>query len=206
MELERRMGTAESPSVAGQSVPVPRWIIYFQGALLGVVAATFFVFGMMVGSKTQGGAVDTIRSDCQVSGQVLYAGKKGELADDGAVVLLLPRDRQPEKRFKGSSLNPNSFEPLNNPAIDFIHASGGAVLRVDGRGRFETYVQSPNAYIVLVISRHKIKPAGRALTRGEMAAVGSYFFKVEDLLSDRDYHWQTRSLDSSEFDLGTIRF
>ncbi len=206
MELDKRLETAQAPSGAGQSVPVPRWIIYFQGALLGVVAATFFVFGMMVGSMTQEGTVDAIRSECQVAGQVLYAGQSGDLADDGAVVLLLPRDRQPEKRFKGKSINPNSFEPLSNPAIDFIHASGGAVLRVDERGRFEAYVESPNTYIVLVISRHQVKPAGRALTRAEMAALGSYFSNVEELLGDRDYYWQTRSLDSSEFDLGTIRF
>ncbi|MCH2183668.1 MAG: hypothetical protein MK108_16845 [Mariniblastus sp.] len=206
MERDKQEKSSDSARAVGQVISVPRWIIYFQGALLGVVAATFFVFGMMVGSLTRGGSTDETRWDCQVTGQVLCVGERGERGDAGAVVLLLPRDRRPEKRMDGQSVNPNSFEPLNNPVIDFIHASGGAVVRTDDQGRFDSFVQAPNTYFLLVISRHQAKPAGRSLTRSEMAALGSYFSSVEDLLGDQDYHWQTRFLDSSEANLGTIQF
>ena len=143
IELDHSDQTAETGGDVSQTVSVARWIVYFQGALLGVVAATFFIFGMMVGSLTQSKQNGPILIDCQVSGRVMFSGTSGERPDVGAVVLLLPRDARPEKRLDGRSVNPASFVPLENPVIDFVHAAGGAIVRADEQGRFEVYVKAP---------------------------------------------------------------
>ncbi len=55
------------------SISVPRWVVYFQGALLGIVAATFFIFGLMVGSITSETSVKPLVKSCQVNGEVTYS-------------------------------------------------------------------------------------------------------------------------------------
>ena len=205
IELDHSDQTAETGGDISQTVSVARWIVYFQGALLGVVAATFFIFGMMVGSLTQSKQNGATQIDCQVSGRVMFSGASGERPDVGAVVLLLPRDARPEKRLDGRSVNPASFEPLENPVIDFVHAAGGAIVRADDQGRFEVYVKAPATYCLLVVSRKQSKATEHQLTKGEMAAISSYFSPVESLLSDREYFFEIRSLDTAEAKLGTIQ-
>ena len=205
IELDPRDQTAKTGGAVNQTVSVARWMVYFQGALLGVVAATFFVFGMMVGSLTQTKPGHVNRMDCQVSGRVVFSGDSGQRPDVGAVVLLLPRDTRPEHRLDGRSISPGSFVPLENPAIDFVHSAGGAIVRTDDQGKFEVFVKAPGTYSLLVVSRKQGKAAEHQLTKAEMAAISSYFSPVEGLLGDREYYWETRSFDTPEANLGTIQ-
>ena len=68
-------------------VTVPRWAIYCQAALLGIIATTFFVFGMMVGSLTSNSTEVNATFDCRVVGSVAYRIDGDLKADDGAVIL-----------------------------------------------------------------------------------------------------------------------
>ena len=45
----------EIRAIAAGNIVLPRWVVYFQASMLGVCAATFFVFGMMVGNVTSTG-------------------------------------------------------------------------------------------------------------------------------------------------------
>ena len=189
---------------ARQVVAMPRWVIYCQGALLGVVAATFFIFGLLVGSFTQTQEKRQVNSECQVRGRVVYTSGGDRLADGGAVVLLLPRDRAPAKRYEGQTLRPASFQALSNPVIESIHASGGAVVRADRQGRFEVYVDSPATYLVLVISRHQTRLAEAVLTKSEMAKISRFFAPVEGLVQNQQYFLEMREFDSKTDDLGTL--
>ncbi len=202
LEREERSDYPEEP--ARQTIVVARWVVYFQGALLGVVAATFFVFGMMVGSLTQSSSNEENRLDCRVSGRVVFSGTNGDRPDSGAVVLLLPRDHAPEKRLDGQSIRPASFQPLGNSVLDYVHGVGGAVVRTDDRGEFEVFVEAPATFYLLVISRKQAKSAERSLVKSEMVAIGSYFSPVEGLLGDREYFLETRYIDKAEVDLGTV--
>ncbi len=89
--------------------------------------------------------------------------------------------------------------------IDFVHAAGGAIVRADDQGRFEVYVKAPATYCLLVVSRKQSKAAKHQLTKAEMAAISNYFSPVEGLLSDREYFFEIRSLDTAEANLGTIQ-
>lgn len=184
-------------------ISLPRWIVYFQGALLGVVAATFFIFGMMVGGAySTGGANSEKITDCRVSGEVWFQTQ----ADEGAVVLLLPVDRQPAERVDPRALNPSRFEPLENPAISLIHELGGAVTRIDDRGKFEVLVDSPGAYHVVAISNNSSPNERQPLRKDQKATLGTYFRPIENLIDEQAYSFSRVQVDGDSKQLPVIRF
>ena len=40
--------------LVSRTIAVPRWVVYFQAALLGLVATTFFIFGLIITSRYKG--------------------------------------------------------------------------------------------------------------------------------------------------------
>lgn len=181
------------------TVTLPRWVVYFQGALLGVVATTFFIFGMMVGSLTNPTSVKT--QSCRVSGQVYIVSDGSTIPDPRSVVILLPVDAENIQRQPPETLHPSNFKPLNNPAIEMIHAIGGAVVRANEKGAFEFYVDSPRAFDLLVIANQK----GREdLSKAQMAGISKFFLPVENLLKDNKFLWKRVSTNGAESDLGRI--
>lgn len=188
-------------------VSVPRWIIYFQGALLGVVATTFFIFGLMVGNFTSGGPTKgEPELDCRVSGMISFRDEKQSKPDSGAVVLLLPQANRPNERVAPRSISPKTFQPLDNPAIDLVHQHGGAVVRADQQGRFEVVVDGPADYFLVVVSRHKQVEVGETLTKKERAIISTFFSPVEDLLDDRAYYFSDVSATRQRVDLPAVNY
>ena len=143
-------------------------------------------------------------TDCRVSGAVRF-GQENQF-DDGAVVLLLPRSARPENRFDASLLHPDDFKPLDNPAIDFIHNAGGAVVRTDDRGEFEVFVSSPGDYYVMVISGNQQPDKSQEMTKAQMAGLGSYFISVDRLMENRAYQWDRIQVNSASYDLPVVKF
>ncbi len=189
-------------------ISVPRWIVYFQGALLGIVATTFFVFGLMVGDLTSGSDPQTTaKIDCRVYGKVYYRSDGKNLPDSGAVVMLLPKNAKPQKRSNARLLNPDSFKPLENEGIKVIHGLGGAVVRVDERGNFDVKVDAPAEYNLLVVSKQReADPDEHSLTKAQKAMIGTFFIPVEDLLDDREFHWSDVYANSDQKAIDIITF
>lgn len=181
------------------TVTLPRWVVYFQGALLGVVATTFFIFGMMVGSLTNPAA--TKIQSCRVKGHVSIEHNGATIPDQGSVVIFLPVDVENVQRQPPETLHPSNFQPLNNPAIEMIHAIGGAVVRANESGQFEFYVDSPRAFDLLVVST---KEGRKDLSKTEMAGISKFFLPVENLLKDNKFVWKRISTSGKEFNLGRI--
>ena len=183
------------------TITLPRWVVYFQGGLLGVVATTFFIFGMMVGSLTGPSAVKV--QSCRVTGQVTAERGGSSIPDSGSVVVLLPVEVQNVQRIPPADLHPAAFKPLNNPAIEKIHEMGGAIVRANESGEFEFYVDAPKSFDLLVISTMK----GRDdLSKAEMAGIGKFFLPVEDLLGDNKFVWKRVSTSGTQTNLGRINF
>ena len=205
--------TTQTPSAEqGSSVPtntkpshilLPRKVVYFQGALLGIVATTFFIFGMMVGSLTGGPSTAKIQS-CRVTGFVTFQKNGSSVPDSGSVVLLLPIDSANIQRQSPEQLRPNNFKPLNNPAIEMVHQAGGVVVRADESGKFDVYVDSPRSFDLLVISRNQ--KGKRVLTKSEMAGIGKFFLPVETLLGDNQFVWKRVATTGKQTDLGQVDF
>ena len=188
------------------TVVIPRWVVYVQGALLGVIATTFFVFGLMVGNMTSSAPTPIQLADCQVSGSVMFSTRGNAKPDRGAVVLLLPKNRTPENRAPGRLINPDEFEPLDNPAIDIINRLGGAVVRVDDQGRFQVVVDRPGKYDVLIISKARSRPKDIRLTKNQMAAVSSFYFPVDGVLGNHSFYWGEFTAREQPLELDRVEF
>ena len=194
-----------------QLISVPRWAVYCQAALLGLIATTFFIFGMMVGSLTSGktGEVSQV-FDCRVLGSVAYRNEGDLLADEGAVVFLLPKNKKPDERSQGSLVSPESFVALDNSAIDRIHELGGAVVRVDEFGNFDVLIDANYGngleYYLLIVSKTVRGVDTEPMTKEQVASIGTFFIPVEDVIQDRSYHWMTIRADSERIDLPEYEF
>lgn len=184
------------------TITLSRRIVYFQAALLGVIATTFFVFGMMVGSLTAKNELDAKIVDCEISGRVIYTSDGVNLADSGAVVMILPLGKTPERRLNPRSIHPDSFAPTDNEVIETIVELGGAVVRTDGIGKFNVEVDSPSKYSIIVVSKRS--RGGGALEKKQMAALSTYFMPAEEARSGKAIYVTSIRVDSTQKKLGDI--
>ena len=189
------------------SVWIPRWIVYFQGALLGVVAATFFVFGLMVGNLTSGaGSQAEQKLNCRVSGQVAYLRSGQKVADANSVVVMLPVDKKPDQRTDSTPVHPSSFEPLDNPAIERVTSLGGAIVRVNERGSFDLTVDGPQEYYVLIVSANRGRDEGQGISKPQKAAIGTFFKPAEGVIGDQAFYWGVVYADRESIELDEVNF
>lgn len=218
----RSGSTESSPSSTSDATPnsldestklisIPRWVVYFQAALLGIIATTFFIFGMMVGNLTSSSSREVNPNfDCRVVGSVAFRENGDLQADEGAVVFLLPKNEKPDERFPGESVNPGSFKALDNSAIDRIHELGGAVVRADQNGQFDVMIDANIAggieYYLIIVSNNVRGEDTEPMTKEQVAAVGTYFIPVEDVVDDRSFYWLKLSAETERIDLPEIEF
>ncbi len=189
------------------SILIPRWIVYFQGALLGVVAATFFIFGLMVGNLTSGANSRAEQKlNVQVTGEVVYRRAGREVSDVNAVVVFLPVNLKPDERSDARLVHPESFQPLDNVGIDRVSALGGSIVRVNERGVFNVVVDGPQEYYVLVISANQKPEQAPQFNKLQKAAVGTFFKPVEDVIGGNQFHWTTLFADRENMTIPKIAF
>ena len=192
-------------------VSVPRWVVYFQAGLLGLTATLFFIFGMMVGSLTSGSSEEIDQTvDCRVIGSAAYREGGDLRADEGAVVFLLPQGKKPDGRWPGELVNPETFKALDNSAIDRIHELGGAVVRADQNGQFDVLIDAKIGsgldYYLLIVSKNVRGVDTDSMTKAQVAAIGTFFIPVEDVIEDRSFYWMKLTADSERIDLPEVEF
>ena len=176
------------------SILIPRWVIYFQAGLIGVVAATFFIFGMMVGSFTSSPESNVVaENQFRIGGSIFV----DDVIDEGAVVIALPAKSKPDPRPDTKLLHPDSFEPVNNDSIALIRELGGDVVRANRDGQFEVVVEGPAEYFLLVISKRKRRRSGVDLEKQQMAEVGRFFLPFQPLVEGKQFVWRKIKVTSS---------
>lgn len=201
-ENSPKLSDSTDTSELSNIITLPRRVVYFQAAMLGLIATTFFIFGLMVGSLTANNGYEPEIVSCRVSGQVVYNDDGIERSDSGAVVLLISTVNRPTERLNPGSIHPDSFVPLENDVITTIHELGGAITRTDSAGSFNFEVDSPAKYELIVISKNK--PGGTALSKRQMAAISTYFSPVENLRAKKAVHLDTLKIDATQKKLGKI--
>ncbi|MDG1874666.1 MAG: hypothetical protein P8J27_12195 [Mariniblastus sp.] len=212
--LESSRAASGSPSSPfkswRESIRVPRWVVYCQAALLGLIATTFFIFGMMVGSLTSGDAANDTIFDSRVAGSVAFRDEGDLKADEGAVVFLLPQGKKPDERSPGALVSPANFKALDNAAIDRIHELGGAVVRADENGQFDVLVDATYGnglkYHVLIVSKSVARKDTDSMSKEQIAAIATFFMPVEQVTDDRSYHWMEITANGERVDLPEIEF
>ncbi len=171
-------------------IAVPRWILYLQGGLLAVVALASFAIGLLAGSTFSGGDAGPREPQaCVIEGTINYAAGNRNLADEGAVVAVIPQNRQkPDEKAPAIGLRPADTTPgEHNRGVAILRELGGAYSRTDQRGRFEVRVPDRGKYLVLVISRSRQMASLDEISTADLLKLGPYFDNAADLLGKQRY-------------------
>lgn len=171
-----------SESKLNDRLSVPRRIVYFQGSLLGIVALLFFLLGLMVGFANSGGNREN-DSNSKITGTILVEGDNGIIADEGAVVFLMPAGSRPPQRFNAEELQPGRTFTGNNPEVPLIRGFGGNVCTANRAGTFYATVPSDREYLLVVISA-KGKRSGK-IPSDYYSELGHLFTSLDQLADDR---------------------
>ncbi len=199
--------SSTSQPASSDSVTLPRWTVHFQALLLGVVATTFFLFGMLVGSLSSGGPSRNdqtieIAFDCRVSGKLVANTNGGENPAVGGIAFALPRDRFPQSPLLSAGVTPKDFQPLDNQTIAAIHDLGGAVARVDDSGRFDLIVDGGRGYFLFGVA--DTVGAGQPVSESEMKLLKRFFQPANRLTAGTQTAWKKFHADEDQIDLATI--
>lgn len=170
------------------------------------------MLGMMVGNLTAPARSDAaadsttgFAEDCRISGLVSFEKNGRQIPDAGAVVLLLPKRTEPEKRLAPGLVMPNTFVALDNPTIEGIHIAGGAAVRADADGKFDLLVDRDREYRLLVLSMNR-KSQGNEHSEAQQMVVEKWFAPAEKLIRDNDFQWQDVNGNSEDVEVGEIEF
>lgn len=193
-----------SPSVSFENSPwvskldhsrvtIPRYVIYSQGLLLGVVGLVCLVIGVFLGrafSPTTS-PIDPATMPCVVSGVVEYEDSQGVRHPDiGAVVLALPAANQPEKSISSEGLGPEDPQPkAEHPGLRELESLGGKIARVSAAGRYELRVPRGGEFYLVAISKQARRgddPHQPKIT----STIGKYIAPATKLLGDHKYLMQ----------------
>lgn len=174
-------------------VTLPRYVIYSQGLLLGVVAVVSLMTGIFLGrafSPTTS-PIDPATMPCIVRGKVEYEDSQGSrLPDMGAVILALPVARQPEKIISSEGFSVDDPEPkADHPGLRELESIGGKIARVDPAGRFELRVPRGGDFYLVAISKQARRgedPHQPKIT----STVGKYIGPATKLLGMQRYLMQ----------------
>lgn len=175
-----------------ERVAVPRSVLYMQGVLLGIVAIGFFVLGILVGMRVRNPSDTTavVPRPCVVTGSIAYKDESDRKTPDaGAVVILLPAEKLPQKKSPPHGLRPDDELPDDDhAALSAIREIGGDYGRTDADGRYELLVTSSHSYFVLFISS-RLRQRGEELAKRDLAELGSYFLPADKLIGRNKYVW-----------------
>ena len=202
--------TSKEPDSKSQThVLVPRRVLYAQACLLAVSSVTFFLFGMMVANLTMSPSSSTQSQtggfllDCRVQGQILTGSD--QLADVGAVVILLPHNAEPKQRLDPTAIMPDTFVSLDNPAIDKISGLGGAVVQTDDEGRFEILVDPQRQFRMWVLSKNR-KSTEKAPGQTPAAQLEKWFDPPLKLIADNEFKTVDVETAGEQYNAGRIEF
>ena len=127
----------------------------------------------------------------EFSGTLYYRNENGERqVDADAVIIGLPKNRQPAPLFSCEGLRPDV--PLNNDAKQLITEFGGMYERADAHGSFTIEYEAGKRYILILISAHQTPPGeelkpsdGQILHQyfGDSKLLGTYCLNIDE------YEW-----------------
>lgn len=197
-------GAETAPSVVQQVdyslVSFPRYVLYAQAGLLGVVAVVCFALGaLMGGAFLRGSAGGVAAGPCSISGMVTVQGGVTKMPDEGAVVFVLPQDtRNIDERAPVAGFRPRDSVPEgNHRGLAILQQMGAGHARTDKQGKYKITVPRPGKYFVLVISRK----TGMGADVGKQQ-IARFFENANDLLGTQKYFFSAETLaDGRKFDV-----
>jgi hypothetical protein len=164
-----------------------------QGALLGLVALTSLIVGILIGRgfSPKAELENAGPQTCLISGVVAIEDATGETApDDGAAVMVVPRDLRPEQKAEIVGLRPQDTPPDENHAgLQTIYGLGGDYARTELEGRFQLRVPDRGNHFLLVISAH-VSQDDKEQPKSTLAQIGRFFRLTPEMFEGHAIRWQ----------------
>lgn len=211
-ETDDDQSAAAVESADAALVAVPRWVLYAQGILLGIVALVAFTLGILVGGVTSNGSGGDEEEvgPVTLSGKVTYVDSGDNQAfDEGTVVIAVPSNAKPEEKIETEGLRPDDDGSWqNHRGVLAVRELGGDATRVNIDGNYRLRLAGPDSYHVLIISRHARAPDGATPDLEHLARMGGYFKASLDLIQPQKYHWENKRVmkdTSFDYDFGRSR-
>jgi hypothetical protein len=177
----------------------PRHMLYVEAVLYLLIALASFSLGYLIGHNGNGNAkppskdVASRGADKPVplTGTVTFGPLSGtKQPDDGAVVIVLPADKWPDRPLAAAGFRPDDSPPGPKDAnLRALTALGGAIARAGSDGRVSLVVPRPGSYRFLVLSRHVKRQTGDPLPSFDLQDLSKYFDEPRDLFLRNRYHW-----------------
>jgi len=192
---------APSEPAADQAdkVALPRSVIYAQGLLLATIGLAAFLAGYLIGVGNRGPATGQPKVDAagsiEVTGRIsLAAGGDASPADQGALVIVLPKDAKPDDRIPVAGLKGGAADSGGNVGLGALESIGGAYQQVDEQGRFRIMLPGADEYWVLRISGSVDRGRGEGPSPADIEAMSRYFDAPEELIGRKEYAWESETL------------
>jgi len=180
-------------------VSIPRYMLYAQGALLGVIGLAAFVFGIFVGQGTRTGPTAAERDKPIVlKGTITYQTATKPRPDDGAVVIILPADAKAERgqKIPLPYLAPEAPLPVpSSQPLMLLKELRGIYARADTNGDYRVELPKRGEYLVLYLSHNgAARPDNTLLDadsknrrKQDLANLGDIFEGGNDMVEQRGY-------------------
>jgi len=190
----------------------PRRALYLQALLFLALGVTAFATGYFVGRgdanyQQQIQQQEAARLRVPVRGRVIYSHQnQPALADENAVVILLPEAKLPDRKLSFRDIRPGDPMPADPPrTVRLIRELGGEYGRTDAQGEFFLVVPDQGTYRLLIISNHADREKATEIDEVEEEEMKSYFDLPELLIERRRYRWTKEEINVG-FNSVEVRF
>jgi hypothetical protein len=188
----------DQPSSYSDVLTIRRRTLYFQAALILLMAAVGLGLGYLIGRGL--GPADRAAkgdADVQIAGTLTFRDARGEERPDaGAVVVALPAEVPADKAgtLLVAGLGPLTPREAGRVAEMAIEELGGRYDRADALGNFTLKLPRPGNYRLLFISRAAQRPGGEVVTAAQLREMQRYFNAPAELIGNNKYAWALRDV------------
>lgn len=199
-----------APPLPDDGQPVPQGMIlyqrrtlYLQGVLILLFVSLAFAAGYLIGRgdaslELQAAHQAATRQTVLLDGRLYYETGGGEVAADaGAVVIVLPAERSPERTLSIQGLRPRDPVPDQREAsVRAIEDLGGVYQQADESGAFTTVLPEEGRYRVLLVSGQTTRPKDTDIDELDLSEIRKYFHRAADLIGRYKYDWSLENIES----------
>lgn len=160
------------------AVWISRRALYTHVAILVLVSIVTFLIGWISGGAGARLPIGNNAGPVRFEAQIQYVAANGKtLPDEGAVVLLWPKQAKPLERLSSKRLSPaEPPPPADLPALKALETLRGAYARTNAQGEVrDLLLAEPGEYYVLVISRNLARPANEPISDKAIPILGDLF-------------------------------
>jgi len=190
--------------VPGGWLLVPRRTIFLQGGLIVIVGLICFVAGWLVARGSSGKSAGEQPTEAAamesvlVQGTVTYRTPEGRIeGDEGAVILVWPKDAVAQPRIDPTELHPSQAAPHEGSrAMLGLEEIGAKHVRALNDGTYNLVVPRRGEYYVLFVSRRTLRSADESVDERTMNVLRRVFAPAATGIDRQKYHLRIENFDS----------